>query len=99
MLNLTKALAELGAPDNVLVTAINPGPIDTERVRYLVKVQTEKLGISEAEAKSRIAADILLGRFGEPDDVAAAAVFLASERARFITGAFFDIDGGFTRSL
>jgi NAD(P)-dependent dehydrogenase (short-subunit alcohol dehydrogenase family) len=99
LLNLTKALAELGALDNVLVTAINPGPIETDRVRYLVKVQMEKLGINEVDAKRRIAADILLGRFGEPDDVAAAAVFLASERARFVTGAFFDIDGGFTRSL
>jgi 3-oxoacyl-[acyl-carrier protein] reductase len=99
LLNLTKALAELGAPDNVLVSAINPGPIETDRIRYLVKVQTEELGISEADAERRITADILLGRFGAPDDVAAAAVFLASERARFITGAFFDIDGGFTRSL
>jgi len=99
LLNLTKALAELGAPDNVLVTAINPGPIETERVRYLVEVQMRELGISEAEAKDRITGDMLLGRFGDPDDVAAAAVFLASERATFVTGAFFDIDGGFTRSL
>lgn len=99
LLNLTKALAELGAPDNVLVTAINPGPIETERVRYLVQVQMRELGISEAEAKNRITGDMLLGRFGDPDDAAAAAVFLASERAKFVTGAFFDIDGGFTRSL
>jgi 3-oxoacyl-[acyl-carrier protein] reductase len=98
LLNLTKALAELGAPDNVLVNAINPGPIETDRIRYLVAAQRRELGISEAEAKRRIAADIQLGRFGDPDDVAAMAAFLASERAKFITGAFFDVDGGFTRS-
>lgn len=99
LLNLTKALAELGAPDNVLVTAINPGPIYTERVRYLVQLQMREHGLAEADAERRITADMLLGRFGDPDDVAAAAVFLSSERAKFVTGAFFDIDGGFTRSM
>jgi 3-oxoacyl-[acyl-carrier protein] reductase len=99
LLNLTKVLAELGAPDNVLVTAINPGPIYTERVRYLVQLQMREHGLAEADAERRITADMLLGRFGDPDDVAAAAVFLSSERAKFVTGAFFDIDGGFTRSM
>ena len=99
LLNLTKALAELGAPDNVLVNAINPGPIETDRMRYLVTQQSKKLGISEDESKRMITADILLGRFGQPEEVAAATVFLASARASFITGARLDVDGGLTRTI
>jgi 3-oxoacyl-[acyl-carrier protein] reductase len=99
LLNLTKALAELGAPDNVLVNAVNPGPIETDRMKFLVATQAAALGISEAEAKARAVAEIPLGHFGAPEDIAAAATFLASERAKFITGALFDVDGGLTRTI
>jgi 3-oxoacyl-[acyl-carrier protein] reductase len=99
LLNLTKSLAQLGAPYNVLVNAINPGPIETDRMKYLTTQQAQRMGISEAQSKELLTQEILLGRFGQPDDIAAAAVFLASERAKFITGAFFDVDGGLTRAL
>jgi 3-oxoacyl-[acyl-carrier protein] reductase len=99
LLNLTKALAELGGPDNVLVNAINPGPIDTDRMRYVVNQKAQALGISDAEAKQLVCADIPLGHFGDPEDIAAAAVFLASSRAKHITGALIDIDGGLTRGI
>ena len=99
LLNLTKALAQLGAPYNVLVNAINPGPIETDRMKYLTIQQAERIGISEARSKELLTQEILLNRFGEPEDIAAAAVFLASERAKFITGALFDVDGGLTRAL
>jgi 3-oxoacyl-[acyl-carrier protein] reductase len=99
LLNLTKALAQLGAPHNVLVNAINPGPIETARMKYLTLQQARKLGISESESKEILTEEILLGHFGQPEDIAAAAVFLASERAKFITGAFLDVDGGLTRAL
>jgi len=99
LLNLTKALAQLGAPHNVLVNAINPGPIETDRMKYLTVQQAQRMGISEAQSKELLTREILLRRFGEPEDIAAAAVFLASERARFITGAFLDVDGGLTRTL
>jgi NAD(P)-dependent dehydrogenase (short-subunit alcohol dehydrogenase family) len=99
LLNLTKSLAQLGAPYNVLVNAINPGPIETDRMKYLTTQQAQRMGISEAQSKELLTQEILLGRFGQPDDIAAAAAFLASERAKFITGAFFDVDGGLTRAL
>jgi NAD(P)-dependent dehydrogenase (short-subunit alcohol dehydrogenase family) len=99
LLNLTKALAEIGAPDNVLVNAINPGWIDTERMAYVVKRQARDAKITEEESRRKICSEIQLGRPGTPEDIAAAAAFLASSRAGFITGSYLDIDGGMTRTL
>lgn len=99
LLNLTKALAELGAPANVLVNAINPGPIETDRLTYLAERKAEELGRTVAQAKQVFAEEILLRRFGSPREVAAAVAFLVSERASFITGTILDIDGGQTRCL
>ncbi|MCB1550217.1 MAG: SDR family oxidoreductase [Hyphomicrobiaceae bacterium] len=99
LLNLTKTLAEVGAPDNVLVNAINPGWMDTERMAYVLGRLMQDAGLSEEEARKRILVDTQLGRPGKPEDVAAAAAFLASSRASFITGAFLDIDGGLTRTI
>jgi NAD(P)-dependent dehydrogenase (short-subunit alcohol dehydrogenase family) len=83
---LTKALAVAWAPEGIRVNAIAPGWIATELTRGLV------------EDESRSAA--ILGRtpmqrWGNPGDVAGAAVFLCSEAARFITGAILPVDGGY----
>jgi 3-oxoacyl-[acyl-carrier protein] reductase len=67
-------------------------------MKYLVATQAQRLAISEAESKKLATREILLGRFGEPDDIAAATVFLASARAKFITG-LLDVDGGLTRTI
>ena len=99
LLNFTKALAEAGAPANVLVNAVNPGPIETERMVNLARRKSEELNISEKEAKEILSKEILLKRFGKPEEVAATVVFLASERAGFITGTMIDVDGGQTRCI
>jgi NAD(P)-dependent dehydrogenase (short-subunit alcohol dehydrogenase family) len=83
---LTKALAVAWAPEGIRVNAIAPGWIATELTRGLV------------EDESRSAA--ILGRtpmqrWGNPGDVAGAAVFLCSEAARFITGVILPVDGGY----
>jgi 3-oxoacyl-[acyl-carrier protein] reductase len=94
LLNLTKALAQEGAPANVLVNSINPGPIRTERMVYLAQARAADAGITVAEAEALIVEETLLKRFGEPADVGALVAFLVSERAGFITGSMFSIDGG-----
>lgn len=99
LINASKALAEAAAPYNIRVNAINPGPIDTARMEYLVAEKAAELGVSAPEAK-RILADVtVLKRFGTADEVASAVVFLASKRASFITGIMFDIDGGQVQAI
>ncbi len=83
---LTKALAAAWAPEGIRVNAIAPGWITTELTRPLV----------EDEARS---AELLnrtpMRRWGAPDDIGGAAVFLCSPAARFITGVVLPIDGGY----
>jgi 3-oxoacyl-[acyl-carrier protein] reductase len=99
LINASKVLAEAAAPFNIRVNAINPGPIDTDRMAYLVKEKAAELKISEPEAK-RILADVtLLKRFGTPGELASAVVFLASPRASFMTGIMLDIDGGQVQAI
>jgi len=57
------------------------------------------LGRSLEQQESRWGAEVPLGRWGEPEDVASAVAFLASERAGFIVGANIDVDGGHQRSI
>lgn len=83
---LTKALAVAWAAEGIRVNAIAPGWIATELTR----------GLFEDESLSApILARTPFKRWGEPNDVAGAAVFLCSEAARFITGAILPIDGGY----
>jgi len=84
VVGLTKVMAlELG-PLGINVNAISPGPIDTEQARGLLTADEIKL-------RTHITA---LERYGKPEDVAKAAVFLASEDAQYITGSILRVDGG-----
>ncbi len=85
IIQLTQQLAvELG-PSNIQVNAIAPGVIKTRFSQLL----WETPGISE-----RVLAHTPLGRFGEPEDVAGLALFLASSASDYVTGAVFVVDGG-----
>jgi 3-oxoacyl-[acyl-carrier protein] reductase len=84
VIELTKSMAVELAPHNVQVNAIAPAQIDTRLTR----------GFSD-DAKARRLARIPMGRFGEADEVAKAAVFLASDDASFVTGHTLAVDGGY----
>ena len=87
-------VARTVAADNVTINNILPGPFDTDRLRSTLAKAAEQKGVSlEEAAKARIAS-IPARRFGKPDEFGAAAAFLCSAQAGYITGQNLLIDGG-----
>jgi 3-oxoacyl-[acyl-carrier protein] reductase len=82
------------ASDGITVNNIAPGRIDTARIRYLDKARAQAQGITEEAAKAASITQIPLGRYGMPDEVANMAVFLASDKASYVTGTTIPVDGG-----
>jgi len=91
VLGFAKALSDEVASDGITVNSICPGFIATERVEELTKTKPEMM--------KQMRAQIPMGRIGNPNELAAAVTFLASEPASYITGAVLQVDGGFTRSI
>ncbi len=83
---LTRVMAVDLAELNITVNCIAPGPIDVPRIR---NTQTE-------ERQKAWHAAVPLGRYGEPDEIASVAAFLASDDASYMTGQTLAVDGGFT---
>jgi 3-oxoacyl-[acyl-carrier protein] reductase len=84
VLGMTRAMALALAPHRIRVNAIAPGITDTAQPRY---------GHTEQEIAAR-GRDIPLGRIGQPEDIAAVAVFLASDEAGWMTGELVHVNGG-----
>lgn len=99
VIGLAKSLANEFAPDKILVNNICPGSIHTDRIKENVAAQVRSTGQSEESIMEEYAAKIPLGRLGEPVELADLAVFLASERASYITGATLQVDGGLIRYI
>jgi 3-oxoacyl-[acyl-carrier protein] reductase len=99
-----KTLAGEVARDNVLVNTVGPGWTRTDRVTQMLESRARASGtggapvISAAEAEAAIVRNVPIGRLGEPGEIADVIVFLASERASFVTGTFLAVDGGVVQS-
>ncbi len=83
VIGLTKSVARDLGPYGVNVNAVAPGITETDMVRALSR-----------ELKDRFVAEIVLGRMGQPEDVAHLVTFLCSDQARHITGEVIKVDGG-----
>lgn len=95
----SKTLASEVAKDGITVNIIMPGRIHTTRVDELDESAAKRSGKSVDEVATQSAATIPAGRYGLPEEFADVAVFLASERASYITGSKIRVDGGATRSV
>lgn len=98
VIGLAKTLSVELAPYNITVNNIATGRFDTERIRNLDANRARQLGISEEEARKQAIAQIPANRYGEPEEMANLVVFLASDKAAYISGTTIPIDGGTMKS-
>jgi 3-oxoacyl-[acyl-carrier protein] reductase len=98
-LSVTKALANELGPLGITVNAIAPGSTRTRRWDELVSITMREHKLSQKDAESRLLSEVPLGIVIEPEDISDLAVFLASARARAISGTAINVDGGRTRSI
>jgi len=96
---MLKTLSKDLAKDGIRVNAVQPGRIHTERIDQLDQDTAKRGGRSIEEVRTEWWAQIPLGRYGAPREYAAAAVFLASERASFVNGVSLQVDGGMLPSM
>jgi 3-oxoacyl-[acyl-carrier protein] reductase len=99
VLGLVKSLANEYGPYNVLVNNVCPGFTATARLNDLAATLAAKGGVSLADIEKRWASQAPLGRVGKPEEFANLVVFLASERASYITGESIAVDGGLVKGL
>ncbi len=103
LLMVTKDLSNYLAKDNILVNAVCPGPIRTplwEGPGAMADKIGKQIGKSIPEVMKWFAEqNIPLGHHGDPEDIANLVAFLASDKAKFITGQSINVDGGMVRSL
>jgi 3-oxoacyl-[acyl-carrier protein] reductase len=95
---LTKTMSNQFAADGVLVNAVMPGHIATDRQAELNKIRSREQGISVEEYAARIEGTIPIGRYGRPEEIGDVVAFLCSERASYLTGATVQVDGGVIQS-
>jgi NAD(P)-dependent dehydrogenase (short-subunit alcohol dehydrogenase family) len=88
VLSMTRQLAMEGAPHNIRANTISPALVVTGATRPVIE--------GNPQIRAAASRKMMLGRFGQPEDIGWAAVYLASEEAAWVTGADFPIDGGAT---
>ncbi len=99
VVGLVKSLANEFGKDGILVNNVGPGFTATDRLKQLAKSRASTSGQTEEEIFAGWAADAPVKRLGEPREVAETIVWLASERASFVTGQTVLVDGGMYKGL
>ena len=99
VVGLVKSLANEFGKDGILVNNVGPGFTATDRLKELAKAQAAKSGQPELAIFDAWTQDAPLKRLGEPREIAETIVWLASERASYITGQTLLVDGGMYKGL
>jgi 3-oxoacyl-[acyl-carrier protein] reductase len=99
VVGLVKSLSNEFGRDGVTVNNVAPGYTATQRLNDLLGKRAAEADVSAEEYAARLAADTPLQRLGQPEEVADAIVWLASERASYITGQTLLVDGGLYKGL
>ena len=99
VVGLVKSLAIEFGKDGITVNNIAPGYTATDRLSELSKVRALAAGVSEQEIRERWAAEIPLHRLGKPEEIADAILWLASDRAAYVTGQTIIVDGGIYKGV
>lgn len=99
VMGLVRSLATDFGKDGILVNNVAPGYIATDRVAQLTSKRSGQTGQSVGQIEKTWTDQIPLGRLGAPEEIAATIVWLASERASFITGQTILVDGGMYKGL
>lgn len=99
VVGLVKSLANEFGKDGILVNNVGPGFTATDRLKELAKARSASTGMPEQEFLDGWAAEAPLKRLGEPRELAETIVWLASERASYITGQTVLVDGGMYKGL
>lgn len=86
-------------PPGITINNLLPGFTDTERLASLKRSSAERLGVGEAEIEAGWLASIPEGRLGRPEELAAAAAFLASPESAYVRGQSLAVDGGRLNSI
>jgi 3-oxoacyl-[acyl-carrier protein] reductase len=95
----SKTLADEVARDGVTANILMPGRIGTERVHITDAAVSAREGIAVEDVRKRSFAQIPVGRYGEPEEIAAAVAFACSDLASYMTGSILRVDGGIVRHV
>ena len=100
VINFTKSLSKELAPYNILVNSVSAGMINSSESNKIIDNLSHKLGISFEDTSNLLKTNLIpLGRFASPFEISSVVLFLASEKASYITGTNICVDGGASSSI
>jgi NAD(P)-dependent dehydrogenase (short-subunit alcohol dehydrogenase family) len=97
--HVSKALADIGHRDGIRVNTIHPGYIETDRLARRIDAFAREHNLDHAKARTELARELGIDRFGQPADIGRLVVFLVSDAGSYIHGTAIDIDEGVTKGM